>query len=479
MYIDIYDYFDRWMINYIVYHKEHLIEYGDVESANSHFSAQYQNAIEKMNSIGDEAYITSIQAQMQQQGIGAAKGLQILSDLEIGTLLESTLDQIAAGINQGIDLAGGQVTFDNYNAILQSARSFNNLLSAGQPEVQRVQQFFNLLLQGLEQAKLLDLTVLNTLSQIGTKLVGTSFYIDETWKNRVVTLSNQDIVLSQKVIDSLNRAVQKMGAEGSVSSRSFANTISYIFNKIIGNRIGQIIVTEGIKAGVETTDSLIDKAILQSGGKLSWVDKKQNNIGENLRGVATIFSGDSFNLKVTKNQQTFNIEIGTNVQTKWGNKKNTSNQILQSIAKTNLSDYFTDMKDKYLAYNMIAHRYTGAQFEQTFNTIRASTAASFFNDWVQQGGFKTSRGQNAQFLIIDGRVYSVYRIIKNICDDIMRNGGDDAFKLNIGSGMINKWQGNTASIVDAINRSNMVNQIIDKFTISATLNNNILKKYAY
>lgn len=479
MYIDIYDYFDRWMINYIVYHKEHLIEYGDVESADSHFSAQYQNAIEKMNSIGEEAYITSIQAQMQQQGIGAAKGLQILSDLEVGTLLESTLDQIADGINQGIDLAGGQITFDNYNTILQNVKSFNNLLSTGQPDVQRVQQFFNLLLQGLEQAKLLDLNVLNALSQIGTKLVGTSFSIDETWKNRVVTLSEQDIILSQKVIDSLNRAVQKMGTENSVNSRSFANTISYIFNKIIGNKIGQIIVAEGIKAGIETTDSLLDKIILQSGGKLSWVDKNQNNIGKTLNGTVNIFSDDSFNLKVTKNQQVFNIEIGTNVQTKWRNKKGASNQILQSIAKTNLSDYFTDMKSKYLAYNMIAHRYTGAQFEQSFNKIKASTAASFFNDWVQRGGFKTSNGQKAQFLVINGKVYSVYRIIKNICDDIMRNGGDDAFRLNIGSGMINKWQGHSASIVEAINRSNMVNQIMDKFTISATLNNNILKKYAY
>ena len=120
MTIDIYNYWNRWLINYIVYHKEHLIEYGDVDSANTHFSAQYQEAISKMNSSSEEAYISSIQEQMQSQGQAAAKGIKILSDIQVGTLLDSTLDEIVKGINEGIDLAGEQVNFDNYNLSQQS-----------------------------------------------------------------------------------------------------------------------------------------------------------------------------------------------------------------------------------------------------------------------------------------------------------------------------------------------------------------------
>lgn len=476
MTIDIYNYWNRWLINYIVYHKEHLIEYGDVDSANTHFSVQYQEAISKMNSSSEEAYISSIQEQMQSQGQAAAKGIKILSDIQVGTLLDSTLDEIVKGINEGIDLAGEQVNFDNYNSILQEARGFNNLLANKNPNAQRVNQFFNLLLQGLDQAKMIDINILNALSQIGNQLVGTSFQIDPVWQNKAVALSDVDIQTAQKVIDSLNRAVQRLGREGTVSSRSFANTISYIFNQTIGNKIGQMIIAEGIKMGLDTVDSILDKAVNQSGGKLIWVDKGETT--SSFDGETIVFDQDAFNLKVQKKGQTFNIEIGTGANIKWDNRRK-SNNVIQAIAKTTIGDYFADMREKYLAYNIIAHRFTGPEFENTFNLIRASTAASFFNNWVQSGGFKVPNGQPAQFLLVNGKVYSVQRIINNICDDIMRNGGQGAFSLNIASGQINKWQGQSASLVDAIKRSNMVNQIIDKFTIAATLNSNILTKYAY
>lgn len=477
MIIDIYDYWNRWLINYIVYHKEHLIEYGDIDNASVLFSAQYEDSINKMSSAANDAWISSIQASMQSQSQTAAEGLRILSDLQVGTLLDSTLDEIVKGINEGIDLAGGQVDFDNYNSILQQARSFNNMLVSRSPNAQRVNEFFNLLLQSLDQAKLIDINVLNALTQIGNQLVGTSFQIDSTWQNKVVSLSNEDIEITRKIIDSLNRAVQRLETNGTVSSRSFANTISYIFNQTIGNRIGQMIIAEGIKIGVDTADSLLDKAVTQSGGKLTWVDRGDTSSASH-NGVVNIFNSDAFNLKVQKNNQTFNIEIGTSADIKWSNRRSSDSRI-QAIVRTNIGDYFTDMREKYLAYNIIAHRYTGAQFEETFNLIRASTAASFFNNWVQSGGFKASNGQSAQFLFINGKIYSVQRIINNICDDIMRNGGQGAFDLGIQSGEINKWQGSSTNLTDAIKRSNMVNQIIDKFTIAATLNSNILTKYAY
>ena len=232
--VNIYDYVQRWSLNYIVYHSSHLREYGDVESANILFSGQYQEAMSKMKTAGIETQITSIQEQMQSKGPVAASGLRVLSDLQIGTLLDSTLDQIAAGINEGIELAGGSVNFENYNAILQQASNFNNLLAKGIPDAERVNDFFRLLIQALTKANMINIGVLNALTQIGRQLVGTSFQIDSSQQNYVMSIEDKDASIAKEVIDSLSRAVSRLNEIGNVSSRSFANTVSYIFRKVIG-----------------------------------------------------------------------------------------------------------------------------------------------------------------------------------------------------------------------------------------------------
>lgn len=479
MEVNIYDYVQRWAINYIVYHSSHLRDYGDADEANSLFSAQYQEAMSKLRTAGVEVNISSIQAQMQSQASAAAKGLRILSDLEVGTLLDSTLDEIAAGINEGIELAGQTVGFQNYNTIIQDASGFSNLLVSGQVDVQRVNEFFRLIIDGLLQANAIDINILDVLTQIGRQLVGTGFQINQTQQNAVVAASDVDIQTAQKVIDSLNRAVQRLGSEGFVNSRSFANTISYIFRQVIGNRISQLIVAEGINIGINTTDSILNNFVAQSNGKFQWVNKGQDTTVSSTKGTVNIFNNDAFNLRVTKSGQTFDIEIGTNINARWQNKRQVQNRI-QVSANMNVGNYFSGQPEKYLAYNMIAHRATGADFEEAFNNIRATIAASFFNEWVQQGEFSSTRGHIGQFLIVNGRVFSIQRIVNNICNDIIRNNAHDVISIGGDSAIGNKWQGNSGpNILDAITRSNIVNGVISKMVIAATLNNNILTKYAY
>lgn len=478
--VNIYDYVQRWSLNYIVYHSSHLREYGDVESANILFSGQYQEAMSKMKTAGIETQIVSIQEQMRSKGPVAASGLRVLSDLQIGTLLDSTLDQIAAGINEGIELAGGQVNFENYNTILQQAGNFNNLLANGAPDIKRVNDFFRLLIQALMKANMINVNVLDALAQIGRSLIGTSFQIDNSQQHYVMSIEDGDINVAKEVIDSLSRAVSRLNEGGSVNSRSFANTISYIFRKVIGNQISQAIVAEGISIGINTADSILDTAIKQSGGKLKWVDRGQNTTSDNgSRGAVKVFNNDVFNLSVTKGNQVFNIEISANVNAKWQNKKKSANRI-QVFSNMNVGDYFSGQPEKYLAYNMIAHRFTGSDFEESFNNIRASVAASFFNEWVSSGGLASSKGHPGQLLIVNGKVFSIQRIINNICDDIVRNSGHEIVSIGGENSTGNKWYGNTGpNVLDALTRSNIVNEVISKLTISATLNNNILSKYAY
>lgn len=173
------------------------------------------------------------------------------------------------------------------------------------------------------KANMINVSVLDALTQIGRSLIGTSFQIDNSQQHYVMSIEDGDINVAKEVIDSLSRAVSRLNEGGSVNSRSFANTISYIFRKVIGNQISQAIVAEGISIGINTADSILDTAIKQSGGKLKWVDRGQNTTSDNgSRGAVKVFNNDVFNLSVTKGNQVFNIEISANVNAKWQNKRN-------------------------------------------------------------------------------------------------------------------------------------------------------------
>jgi hypothetical protein len=50
-----------------------------------------------------------------------------------------------------------------------------------------------------------------------------------------MSIEDKDASIAKEVIDSLSRAVSRLNETGNVSSRSFANTVSYIFRKVIGN----------------------------------------------------------------------------------------------------------------------------------------------------------------------------------------------------------------------------------------------------
>ena len=62
----------------------------------------------------------------------------------------------------------------------------------------------------------------------------------------------------------------------------------------------------------------------------------------------------------------------------------------------------------------------------------------------------------------------------------MRNNAHEVISIGGDSAIENRWQGNSGpNVLDAITRSNIVNGVISKMVIAATLNNNILIKYAY
>lgn len=493
MYIDIYDYFDRWMYNYIVYHTGHLEKYGDVERANIHFGNKANNAMQNMRDAASETMLAGIQVDMRSKAPAAASSLNIANEIQNESFLVQTLDKIAEGLNEAIDRASQQVTFENYENYLSEASQFNGMLAGGDPDAAAINQFFSLLIGALEQAKLVNTDVLQALSGISSILGGQNFALDNSFMNRVQLFDNIDAQAAQKVITSLSKAAEKLRQEGTVNSRSFSNTINFIFQRVIGQKIQEIMLAEGLDYIIESADKEFDKMIKGSlHGKLSWVDRgtPTKKGGNNLD--ASLFDNGVLSLKVKqKKKLAYTIEIGTDTSLKlYKNFK--PGQNIQVLGRASITEYFTDMQERYLAYNVIAHQMSGntkGYYEDTgyinngslsdaYDKVRQSVAASFFTDWMKSGGFRNPAGRKAQFIMINGRVYPVMRIISNICNDIAKNRFYDGIQINIPGGG-NKWIGSQPNRELALQRSAIVNELINKITIAVTLNTNILKKYAY
>lgn len=501
MIINIRDYVDRWMNDYIVYHSSHLVAYGDLDRAGIYFNLKYQEAIDKMGDDALAGQMKIIQATMQSQSKKAAKGLQVLDGLQSGGLLESTMDEIAKGINEGIDLYYEQVGFENYESIIQQAKGFSSSLSKGTMSISQINQFFDLLLKGVEQAGRFDMQLLDGLSDIGKLLSGTSsFQIDQSWRRKatVKRLNKDDIDMANQILQYLTSAVDKFNANsGTLNAQSFSQTINNIFSMTIGEKLSKELLAKGIATGVNHVDSILNEMTKKpiGNGKLTWKDKGRFTSGsrrqdvQNRTSKVNIFNQKAFTLSVSEKGQVYDIEIGTNTSAKWNKGVDQSNEI-NMVAGTALGSYFkSGTTDRYLAYNIISHRYNGEEFNDVYRSLRASTAATFFNEWMTGTGASIKGSKmyvnKAQFLMINGRVYSVMRIIRNICQELSRNNSWDQsvnmpFKMNIQRKDVNKWQGNRGpNIEDAIKRSQLVNAVMNKLTISASLNSNILTKYAY
>lgn len=506
--INIYDYFDRWMANYIVYHTGHLEKYGDVERAYTHFNLKFENAMANLKETNEAGQIASIQANMRSKAYHAARGLQVLNNMEQGVLLDQTLEAIAEGLNQAIGEANQQVNFDNYQDILRESTKFNGLFAHGDASVKDIDEFFSLILKALQQAKMIDLAVLDALSGISVHLGGTNFALDSKLRGQVKTMSNQDAKGAQKVIEYLDNAANKLDKQGALSSRSFATTINFIFQRVIGNQLQRILVAEGLQYLEESADNIVDREMKKSLGKdvkFEWVNKPQHTkTSSNFNG--SVIDNDMFHVRVRKDKLLYDIEIGSSVEAKWYKGGVNESMAPKVIGRGSVRDFFgDDMQEKYLAYNVIAHAngfkvgkkgrgfstkgyereigYDRRALVNTYSKLRASIAASYFNDWLKSGAFRSPTGGRAQFLIINGKVYSVTKIINNICNDIAKRVGfskTGAFDMNIPS-VRNEWQ--TDGDDDrpnkqlALKRSQIVNGLIDTITISMTLNPNILLKY--
>jgi hypothetical protein len=87
------------------------------------------------------------------------------------------MNEIANSFNQSFDSLSSSLAYKDYDTIIQEARTYSNLLEAA-PDINRVNEFFTMVAQSLSQMKALNSNILDGLSNIGQRLIGTSFQLN-------------------------------------------------------------------------------------------------------------------------------------------------------------------------------------------------------------------------------------------------------------------------------------------------------------
>lgn len=471
--MDISKYVDRALNNYIVYHPKNFINRGDMDRAYMAFEAMHQEANSRLREDLAES-----QLQAQVDGIAArgeeiAAGVDVVGAMQSGALLEETMERIAASLNESIEKYANSADVDD---LLDQAKVFRSNFTTGNMDTAAVNGFFNLIHEGLRRAGPYTMGLVAQLTQMGRMLSNdTSFTLDGRWEEGAITaVSKQDLQLANQVSESLWNAVNKFkSAGGTISRQAFTSLIYRIFKEDIGDQLARQMVSNGVREGVSHLEQALSK--MPGATVKSTTPKPQATMNQ-----ATVLNNAGMELQIHQNGQTYTIEILSKGDTRLqGMLRNTA---LNVSANSTFGEQFSKHKDsKYLAYNVVTHRYDGG-FDGVYQKLRGAVAANFFVDWVSNIDFE---GEKIQFILVDNKVYSLQHIVKNICNELANSSGwanSSAMPFNIhGSTPDNSWYGPDMSpnIEFAMMRSKAINKVIDTFTIAATLNYNILRKYAY
>lgn len=456
-------------VDYILYHPEHVDAVGYPDEVMEEATTRFNNIMRQIISNGLSDYYNSIISSTRAKSESAAASLNVLSSLTSGTTLDDILNQIAQSINQGIETAARQVTNLSYDQIQNQARSFSKAMNSGPMSPQAVNEFFDLIIQGMGLAAQIDATTLDQLTNIGQNLTNNpNFAIPREWYNRVtvVELSPQDAQVAERVITYLDNAANKLRRGGRLSPSSFATTITNIFSQALRHPLSQSLLAKGIQSGLaDIEQTMSNYAARDTNMTLQFAPiSKPTSAGRNQR----LFNSNTFDITVTERDQSFNIDLSVNSNVKWirGASVDPKANFLERASGAPLSPYL-DVRGA----NILTHRLS---FDAEWNALQASTAASFFMDT-----FSNNATLNAQFIMFNDRVYPVLTIIRRICEELLSSGRSRAFSISGIEGVQNQWRGQqgrpNAYLAQA--RSNAINSVINTLTIATTLNSNILTQY--
>lgn len=487
MVIDVDEYVDHFYIHYKTQTASHL-----ARKAQEIFNTQRTKALSQARGIATEQQLNAMLAAMDAQTPAAASAQKIVDSLMNGQLLEQSLDSIANAMNASIERAYG----NEYNSTIDTVQStYNSTLKTGGMGAGTAAAFFN----EIDKALQLIGEHMNSKELSAFKALQKVFATGSGWTEELVPVSEDSVTIASQVIKYLSNAAEKLSSQGSLSTQGFASTISQIFSTTIGEELARQMIQTALWDIEEQSDAIMEKGLSKLQGKATWADVRQagtdrtKSQGKKRTSKVDVVTNNVFNLTTMINGNEVIIEVGTNASVKWQQSKNNSIHIVsRAPLQSALENMELDNNGMHIAYNVIAHRYspnypTGSttsrqgNFYQAYNSIRGAIAGSFFTEWLTGSGGALSGGgiDKAQFLMYNGKIYSVMSIINRICEDVMK-GRDVVTDISGINKVSNKFlQGPVRNTEDlyklATTRSEMVRKAINALTITGSLNTEVLK----
>ena len=351
----------------------------------------------------------------------AAGGLQLVGELEQSDLLDRIGDMLLRSLDKELQDQLANVDVEQMNTIIMKAKGYSDLFKNGSPEALRVNEFFYLIVLAMSEANMLTTDALSALTNIGSKLTGTPFYLPYPDKP-YVPVTNADIAQANKVIDTLQRAVNRI-SNGFLSPRSFAQTIDRIFRYEIADYIIQKSVTNVAGKIVQQADGAFE-ALANSIPELTLVSSPDRPL-ERIYGNASVTTLDSPNgltLTTRLNDNVISVSIAYNGgKLRWATKRGPSTpttSLLETFeSRAPLLSLFKPGSERYAIKNIVVpHRGKAYNTGPGRELARQYVTAFFFQQWADK--FK-QEGQG-DLLLLDNEhrtLVSLYSLFKNALED--------------------------------------------------------------
>lgn len=457
---------------YVNYYLKNFQErFGGLSRANKFFAEKFEQAKANMHDQALEDQLSTI-AQRNKNIEDVRELLMTIDNINQGTLLEKSLDAIADALDKSVSKAYNELDINN---LISKAYNYNTILENGNADVQRLQEFFKIITQSLDCINGYTQGFVTFLEKIGNELTGTNFVLQNPKPRLLDKNELQEMNQVQTYLQNLAHSFKK---NGTVNQSSFNGTLANIFGKSIGESLAKNALSSVVISAIGDMESelrQIPGLTVQEGTfNISGIDRDIAN----RTFKADIVNTDSFILEVSGAGQDYQISLDSNFTVKQYARTNAN---IHLVSRTTLGDLIPrdSIAGQNYAYNILAHG-DKAGANDVIQQFRQAYSATFFNEWISGSGLTASSGDSinrAQFLMVNGRVYSIMSIIRKVCDNYMQNQSPVKMYL---TDIKNAWisnKSNRPNMDDAIDRSNMVIQSINAIKIAAELNANILSSF--
>lgn len=493
--INVDDYVDYLYIHYKTQTASHLASY-----AQTVFQNKKDEALKNVKGQATEDQLQAMLNSMNTNTPAAVSVGKILDNMQNGSLLEQTLDSLAEYMNNSILNAYNNFDYSktvsrvhkNYNSLLTKKKNDNINKSMG---AENAQNFFN----EIEEALKLVNESMTAEEKSSFEALKKVFANGSGWSDNLVPTSKKAVTTASRVINLLNESAKKLSQNGGLSQGSFPSTITQIFSTVIGEELAEQMIDTVMNDILKVSNNAIVNGLTKiPGGKVTtkltgtdyWVDENQ----QKRTSKVDVSTSKIFQLAAQLlGGNVLNIDIATNFSVKWQQKKSRE---IHLVGGTRLTTLFNKMglddNAKHAAYNVITHRHTpnwlqgsaikkNGDLSSAYRAIKSSVAGCFFTEWLTGSGNVLNSGgiDKAQFLMYNGKIYSVLTIIKKICDKMEKNESTVGMDIVGTSKIDNSFIGEEVtkenmSTYWANERSKRVRKVINALTIAGTLNKNVL-----